>query len=57
MNTSSPESALRQSPADLRKLILKLRWIGQESEAEALCSRLAKLDPQEIALDLPAHTD
>lgn len=31
---------------ELRKLILKLRWIGLEEEAQELSSRLAELSPQ-----------
>jgi hypothetical protein len=44
-------------PAEIKKLILKLRWIGHDSEAERLCAVLDKTQQQEIMLDSPPVTD
>ncbi len=41
------------SPAELKKLILKLRWIGLEDEA----ARLASLAPGDCAGLWPRETD
>jgi hypothetical protein len=43
--------------SELRSLIIKLRWIGQEDEAEGLASRLARIAPQEAANLWPRETD
>lgn len=45
-----------RNPEELKKLILKLRWIGLESEAEQLCSDLAELAPEQIVAE-PLCTD
>ena len=42
---------------ELRKLIIKLRWIGMESEAENLSHRLAEIAPQACAFGEPRETD
>lgn len=42
---------------ELRKLILKLRWIGHEIEAERLCAALVKKSPAEIGVEQPLLTD
>jgi hypothetical protein len=34
-----------QQPMEVRKLILKLRWIGMEEEADRLASELARFAP------------
>ena len=43
--------------SELRSLIVKLRWIGQEDEAEGLSSRLARIAPQETASLWPREID
>ncbi len=45
------------SPAELKKLILKLRWIGHEDEAISLHARLARLAHGEGADLWPRDTD
>ncbi len=45
------------SPAEFKKLILKLRWIGLEDEAICLHARLARLAPGECAALWPRETD
>ncbi len=44
-------------PREIRKLILKLRWIGMESEADRLGHLLAKVDPTDCAPMEPRETD
>lgn len=44
-------------PDELRKLVLKLRWIGMESEAEILCDHLARTAPADCVLIAPCDTD
>jgi hypothetical protein len=41
----------------LRKAILKLRWTGQEDEAERLLVRLSDCGPSEICPMDPLETD
>ena len=41
----------------LRKAILKLRWTGQEDEADRLLVRLTDCDPSEISPMGPLETD
>ncbi len=43
--------------AELRKLILKLRWIGHETEADRLCAALVKKAPDQICVEQPLLTD
>jgi hypothetical protein len=43
--------------ADLRKLILKLRWIGHDSEAEELCVRAGRTAPDLVSVEEPRVTD
>ena len=42
---------------DVEKLIVKLRWIGQDEEAAGLCSQLARLDPKGGTALWPRDTD
>ena len=42
---------------ELRKLILKLRWIGHEGEAERLCAVLGRRAPGQICVEQPLVTD
>jgi hypothetical protein len=42
---------------ELRKLVLKLRWIGMESEAEILSNHLAKTAPADCVFVAPCDTD
>ncbi len=46
-----------ESPVELKKLILKLRWIGLENDAILLHARLAELAPGECAGLWPRETD
>jgi hypothetical protein len=46
------------NPATIRTLILKLRWIGLEDEAENLYSHLVRMAPEEDGVGLwPHETD
>jgi hypothetical protein len=46
------------NPADLKKLILKLRWIGMEDEAVGLYSQLLRIAPNDGGAVLwPMDTD
>jgi hypothetical protein len=44
-------------PAEIRKLILKLRWIGMEEEAERLSRSLAEFATAECQVLGPRETD
>jgi hypothetical protein len=44
-------------PAEIRKLILKLRWIGMEEEAERLSASLAEFATAECHVMGPRETD
>jgi hypothetical protein len=41
-----------QAPDEIRTLVLKLRWMGMEEEAEELADYLAVIAPQSILLDV-----
>ena len=41
----------------LRKAVLKLRWTGQEEEADKLLRRLSDCGPSEICPMAPLETD
>lgn len=47
----------RTTPVELRKRILKLRWIGEETEAERLCALLSQTAQDHIVIDEPLLTD
>jgi hypothetical protein len=42
---------------EFRKLILKLRWIGDEEQAERLVRHLAKVTPCSVTFVQPRETD
>ena len=42
---------------DLRRRILKLRWIGMEEDAQRLLRSLRPVDRQRISLSGPRDTD
>lgn len=44
-------------PADLRHLVIKLRWMGLEDDAARLCRRLARLSPEAGVALWPMDTD
>ena len=52
---NAPEPSL--TGTELRKLILKLRWIGAEADANVLASYLAKVAPREIVNVPSGDTD
>jgi len=45
------------NPADLRKLVLKLRWIGHEDEAQELCAELGRSAHDIVCVDELRVTD
>jgi len=45
------------APADIRKIMLKLRWIGLEDEAETLHQRLKMVGPGQCVAMEPPDTD
>ncbi len=45
------------TPAEMRKLILKLRWIGMEDEAQRLSTALALCAPADCVPMDPRDTD
>jgi hypothetical protein len=47
----------RTCPVELRKRILKLRWIGEETEAERLCAILGQAAHDHIVVDELPMTD
>lgn len=49
--------ALPSTPVDLRRLIIKLRWIGMEAEALTLHRVLDHIAPGECAALWPIDTD
>jgi len=59
MPQSQIGAALRPpaKPDELRKLVLKLRWIGMESEADMLSDHLARTAPADCVLVAPCETD
>ena len=56
MTAEKPGNA-SMKPAEMRKLIIKLRWIGMEEEAERLSDTLARSAPSECPLFGPRDTD
>lgn len=46
-----------RSAHELKMLIVKLRWVGMESEADQLCRDLAELAPDEVVACLAGETD
>lgn len=51
-------SFVKTAEADqLKKLIHKLRWIGQDQEAERICAQLSRLPSRETVLATPTETD
>jgi hypothetical protein len=44
-------------PEEMRKLILKLRWIGLDEEAERLSATLARIAPSACSFMGPRDTD
>ena len=42
---------------ELRKRIIKLRWIGREDDAERLCARLSEIAPDEVLAGETVNTD
>jgi hypothetical protein len=52
-NAASPASM----PEEMRKLILKLRWIGLDEEAERLSATLARIAPSACSFMGPRDTD
>ncbi len=55
--TSGPTFPPAVRPADLKRAIVKLRWIGREGEALELQRRLARLAPEECGPLWPLDTD
>lgn len=49
--------AVAAKPAEMRKLILKLRWIGLDDEAERLSESLAEFAPVDCPIMGPRETD
>jgi hypothetical protein len=47
---------LLKNPRDIRALVLKLRWIGLEDEANGLTAYLTGIAPGAVLID-PAATD
>lgn len=45
------------APVDIKHLIIKLRWIGMENEAERLHRLLDRIAPGESAALWPQSTD
>jgi hypothetical protein len=45
------------APADIRKIMLKLRWIGLEDEAETLHRHLRVVAPGQCVAMEPPDTD
>jgi hypothetical protein len=45
------------TPSDIRMIMLKLRWIGLEDEAEILHQRLKTLAPGQCVAMEPPDTD
>jgi hypothetical protein len=59
-STGSESSQSRLIPADpkaISKLIVKLRWIGLDREAERLSARLAQTAPEQCRMIGPHDTD
>ena len=54
---AAPSKKTASEAHELRKLIVKLRWIGMESEAENIRHRLAEIAPQACAFGEPRETD
>jgi len=46
-----------RNAVEFRHRILKLRWIGEESEAERLCAMLSQTAQDHIVVDEPLLTD
>ncbi|HTQ12880.1 MAG TPA: hypothetical protein VMH86_03315 [Rhizomicrobium sp.] len=57
MERRPPDFVIPRDQAGLRKLILKLRWIGQEDEAEKLRGALGCDAPGLVCVDEPRVTD
>ena len=51
-------SAARSKEIDqLKELIVKLRWLGMEDEAQRVCLRLSRIAPTAKVLNEPLDTD
>jgi hypothetical protein len=55
--TAEKTAPAAAKPAEIRKLILKLRWIGMEEEAERLSASLAEFATAECQVMGPRETD
>ncbi|MBL7097360.1 MAG: hypothetical protein ISS15_06870 [Alphaproteobacteria bacterium] len=59
----SPESktstaiTMNMEADQLKQLIRKLRWIGQDQDAERMCARLAQMETRATVLSAPSETD
>ena len=57
-DNNNQEQGPNSSNSDqMHKLILKLRWIGMDDEAEELSARLAETDPDDHPIMEPRETD
>lgn len=46
-----------RDPVELKHLILKLRWIGHEAEADHLRKILGRTAPEQVCIEAPQATD
>ena len=57
MSTSQPGNSVSTlSEQDLRRLFLKLRWVGLDEEAAEIAERLKQARADRVAID-PVDTD
>ncbi|HEY4116174.1 MAG TPA: hypothetical protein VGM17_19105 [Rhizomicrobium sp.] len=47
----------QEKSVEIRKRILKLRWIGEEAEAERLCAVLSQTAQDHVVLNASPATD
>jgi hypothetical protein len=47
----------QETSVEIRKRILKLRWIGEEAEAERLCAVLSQTAQDHVVLNASPPTD
>lgn len=50
--SASQRGPVPGNPQDIRTLVLKLRWMGLEEEAEELSHQLAAIAPEAVLVDV-----
>ena len=57
LSTCNQSENLSAMCEGLRRMIVKLRWMGMDMEADTLCHQLENVSPEECAPTCPQETD